>query len=102
MGLTPPPIVKHKVNYIISPKIFIMKGVLTLTPLPPRRTTERTDTSNIIYKDVVDVGYSMLLGRPWFKDAEITHDWANNIMMIQGNGMVRTIVMTKHLRIRVK
>jgi len=51
---------------------------------------------------VVDVGYSMLLGRPWFRDAEIAHDWANNIMMIQGNGMVRTIVMTKHLRIRVK
>jgi hypothetical protein len=29
--------IKHKISYIINPKIFIMKGMLTLTPLPLRR-----------------------------------------------------------------
>jgi hypothetical protein len=55
MSLTPPPspappIVKHKVNYIISPKIFIMKGVLTLTPLTPRRTTTGHNLKYYIYR----------------------------------------------------
>jgi hypothetical protein len=44
----------------------------------------------------------MLLGRPWLRDVEVAHDWGNNIVTIQGNGMVRTIVMTKHLGVEVK
>jgi hypothetical protein len=44
----------------------------------------------------------MLLGRPWFKDAKITRDWGNNMITIQGNGIVRTIVVTKHLGTNLK
>jgi hypothetical protein len=44
----------------------------------------------------------MLLRRPWLRSAIVAHDWGNNIMTIQGNGMVRTIGVTKHLREKVK
>jgi hypothetical protein len=32
-----------------------------------------------------------MLGRTWFKDAKVTHDWGNNVIIVQGNGIVRTI-----------
>jgi hypothetical protein len=57
---------------------------------------------SMLLKNVIDANYSMLLGRPWLKDAIIAHDWGNNTMTIQGNGMVRTIVVTKHLGTKVK
>jgi len=44
----------------------------------------------------------MLLNKPWFKDAKVTHDWGNNMIIIQGNGNVKTITMTKHLGINLK
>jgi len=44
----------------------------------------------------------MLLRKPWVRDATIVHDWGNNRMTIQGNGMVKTIVVTKHLGAKVK
>jgi hypothetical protein len=38
-------------------------------------------TSFIILQNiVVDSNYSMLLGRPWFRDVKITHDWGNNMI----------------------
>jgi hypothetical protein len=39
----------------------------------------------------------MLLGRPWFKDAKVTHDWGNNVITIQGNGIVKTKSVNKKL-----
>jgi hypothetical protein len=39
----------------------------------------------------------MLLGCPWLKDAIVFHDWGNNIIIIQGVGIVRTILVTKKL-----
>jgi hypothetical protein len=33
----------------------------------------------------------MLLRRPWFKDAKVSHDWGNNVIIVQGNGTIRTI-----------
>jgi hypothetical protein len=30
----------------------------------------------------------MLLGRPWLKDAKVTHDWGNKVIIVQGNGIV--------------
>jgi len=36
------------------------------------------------------------------KDARVTHDWGNNTMTIQGSGMIITIIMTKHLGVKVK
>jgi hypothetical protein len=44
----------------------------------------------------------MLPRRPWLKDANVAHDCENNIVTIQQNGMVITMVVTKHLRAKVK
>jgi hypothetical protein len=46
---------------------------------------------------VVYSSHSMLLERPWLKDAKVAHDWGNNIITIKGNGRVKTITVTKHL-----
>jgi hypothetical protein len=46
---------------------------------------------------MVDFNYSMLLGRPWLRNTEVTHDWGSNIVTIQGNETVRIIIITKHL-----
>jgi hypothetical protein len=51
---------------------------------------------------MVDSSYSTLLGRPWLKDVKMAHDWGNNIVTIQGNEIVRTIIVTKHLGGEVK
>jgi hypothetical protein len=56
-----------------------------------------TITFNVFQNNVVDSNYSMLLGRPWLMDVKVAHDWGNNIVTIQGNGIVRTIIVTKHL-----
>jgi hypothetical protein len=51
-----------------------------------------------IMKDIVlDSNYSMLLGRPWLRNACVTHDWGNNLIIIEGNGMVQIVIVTKHL-----
>jgi hypothetical protein len=39
----------------------------------------------------------MLFGRPWLRDAKVTHDWGNNVIIAQGNGTVRTISINKKL-----
>jgi hypothetical protein len=44
----------------------------------------------------------MLLGRPWFKDAKVTHDWGNNVITIQGNGIVKTILVNRKLGIETR
>jgi hypothetical protein len=44
----------------------------------------------------------MLLGQPWLCNAHVTHDWENNLIAIKGNGMVWTIVVTKHLDNNIK
>ncbi len=46
-------------------------------------------TFTILKNSVVDFNYSMLLGRPWLKDAKVTHDWGNNVITIQGNGIIK-------------
>jgi hypothetical protein len=51
----------------------------------------------ILQNNVVDFSYSMLLGRPWLRDAKVAHDWGSNTLTIQGNGTDRTITVTKHL-----
>ncbi len=38
----------------------------------------------------------MLLGRR-FRDAKVTHDWGNNVIIVQGNGIIRTILVNKKL-----
>ncbi len=56
----------------------------------------------IFHNNVVDSSYSMLLGRPWLRDAKVAHDWGSNIVTIQGNGIVKIITITKHLGGEVK
>jgi hypothetical protein len=56
----------------------------------------------VLHNNVIDANYSMLLKRPWLRDAKVTHDWGNNTMTIQGNGTVITIIVIKHLGIEVK
>ncbi len=51
----------------------------------------------IFQNSVVNCSYSMLLGRPWLRDAKVVHDWGSNIIGIQGNGTIETIIVTKHL-----
>jgi len=51
----------------------------------------------VLQNNVVDSSYSMLLGRPWLKDAKVTHDWGNNVIIIQGNGTIRKILVNKKL-----
>jgi hypothetical protein len=50
-----------------------------------------------LQNSVVDSSYSMLLGRPWLRDAKVTHDSGSIIVTIQGNGIVKIITITKHL-----
>jgi hypothetical protein len=55
-------------------------------------------TTFIVFQNsVVDFNYSMLLGRPWLRDAKMAHDWGSNTVTIQENGIIRTIIVTKHL-----
>jgi hypothetical protein len=58
----------------------------------------------ILQNNVVDSSYSILLGRPWLRDAKVAHDWGSNIVTIQGNGFrtIQTITVTKHLGSEVK
>jgi hypothetical protein len=45
----------------------------------------------VIRNTEVNDAYSMLLGRPWLIDAKVNHNWRNNMVTIQGNGIVNTI-----------
>jgi hypothetical protein len=51
----------------------------------------------VLQNNVVDFSYSMLLGRPWLRDVKMAHDWGNNIVTIQGNETIKTIIVTKCL-----
>jgi hypothetical protein len=59
-------------------------------------------TITIINNNVLDSSYSMLLGHRWLKDAKVSHDWGNNIVIIQGTCIVRTIPICKKLGGQIK
>ncbi len=42
----------------------------------------------------------MLLGRPWLRDAKISHNWGTNIVTIQGTNILITIFVTKKLGVQ--
>jgi hypothetical protein len=44
-----------------------------------------------------DGSYSMMLGRPWLKNAKVLHDWGNNQITIESNGTSQIIQVTKCL-----
>jgi hypothetical protein len=56
----------------------------------------------VLQNGVVDSRYSMLLGRPWLKTAKVTHDWGNNAINVQSNGIVKTILVNKKIRAKTK
>jgi hypothetical protein len=56
----------------------------------------------VLQNSVVDSNYSMLLGRPWLKDAKVTYDWGKNVINVQGNGIVKIIYVNKKLGIRTR
>ena len=45
----------------------------------------------------VNFAYTILLGRPWLRDARVIHDWANDHIQIMGNGTVRTVRINRKL-----
>jgi len=51
----------------------------------------------IMHNNILDSSYSMLFKRPWLHYAKVTHDWDNNLITIEGNNTVRTIIVIKHL-----
>jgi hypothetical protein len=60
-------------------------------------------TTFIVLKNsVVDSSYFMLLGKPWLRFTKVTHDWGNNVIIVQGNGIVRTIYVNKKLGVEMK
>jgi len=80
----------HKANGLIRDLNIYVHGIPCIT------------TFTILQNNVVDFRYSMLLGKPWLKDAKVAHDWGINTITIQGNGIVKTIIITKHLGGEVK
>jgi hypothetical protein len=50
----------------------------------------------VIQSCVLDSNYSMLLGHPWLKDAKMSHD-QGNIIIIQGIGTIKTIPIIENL-----
>jgi hypothetical protein len=56
----------------------------------------------VLQNNVVDSNYFMLLGKPWFKDAKVTHDWGNYVIIVQCNGIIRTITINKKLGAKIK
>lgn len=59
-------------------------------------------TFMIMNYKVVDRTYSILLGYPWLWDAKIIHDQGTNMVMIEGNGAIKNIVISKQLNGYVK
>ncbi len=51
----------------------------------------------VIQNSVLNSSYSMLLGCPWLRDVKVSHDWGNNIIIIQGINTIKTIFVTKKL-----
>jgi len=51
----------------------------------------------MIQSSVLDSSYFMLLGCPWLRDDKMFHDWGNNIITIQGIGILKTIPIIKKL-----
>jgi len=47
--------------------------------------------------NILDANYSILLDRPWLRDAKVSHDWGTNLITNEEKGIVITIVVTKRL-----
>ena len=48
-------------------------------------------TLTVIDCQTIKSDYSMLLSRPWLRNAKVIHDWANDQVQIMGNGTVKKV-----------
>ena len=51
----------------------------------------------VIDCQTIKLDYSMLLGRPWLRNAKVIHDWANDQVQIMGNGTVKAVKINRQL-----
>ena len=54
-------------------------------------------TLTVIDCQTIKSDYSMLLGRPWLRNAKVIHDWANDQVQIMGNGTVKIVKINRQL-----
>ena len=54
-------------------------------------------TFTVIDCQTIKSDYSMLLSRPWLRNAKVIHDWANDQVQIMGNGIVETVKINPQL-----
>ena len=54
-------------------------------------------TLTVIDCQTIKSDYSMLLGRPWLRNAKVIHDWANDQVQIMGNGIVKRVKINRQL-----
>jgi hypothetical protein len=59
-------------------------------------------TFTILKNSVVDSSYFMLLGRLLLIDAKVIHDWGNNVIIVQGNGTIKTILYNRKLGVETR
>jgi hypothetical protein len=90
--LNPAPYNLHMVNETIAKPLDLIKDLKIFVHGIPYIVT-----IIVINNNFLDSSYSMLLGHPWLKDAKLSHDWGNNIVIIQGTCIVRTIPIIKKL-----
>jgi hypothetical protein len=45
----------------------------------------------ILHNSVLDSSCSMLLGRPWLKDAKVAHDWGSKLLPYKGMGRLEQL-----------
>ncbi len=45
-------------------------------------------TFTVMWNNVLDGSYSMLLGRPWLRNVKVIHDWGKNLITIKNNGVI--------------
>jgi hypothetical protein len=57
------------IGLIINPKMYV-HGIPYIV------------TFMALHNIIINFNYSMLLGRLWFKDDKMTHDWGNNMIKI--------------------
>ena len=54
-------------------------------------------TLTVIDCQTIKSDYSMLLGRPWLRNAKVIHDWANDQVQIMGIGTIKTVKINLQL-----
>ena len=54
-------------------------------------------TLTVIDCQTIKSDYSLLIGRPWLRNAKVIHDWANDQVQIMGNRTIKTVTINRQL-----